>query len=259
MLAAGSFGGHARPWRFVCSARSECLDWLVIVNRRHRRVSRLRRAYNGHGRCKLTPPHPRRATLRLVTPPTLGRVHRRDRLGGLINEDQLAASEPHLRTLHARGADERGDESAGISRERSRRVHPSARDGDGCRRVGAWRVDRRDRPSSAPSLLTRTRHAALRAAPLLGARRMASEVSARDLGLDGFTMPAMCPPLLSTTRTSPPRRPVDLEDDIHGTMCGRARPRRRRVGHPEVLKIGVRIAPTGRLRRRRGSPWPGRV
>jgi hypothetical protein len=94
VLAAGSFEGHARPCRFVCTARSECLDWLVIVNRRHLEasVSRLRRANNGHGRSlKLTPPDPRRATLRLVTPPTLGRVHRRDRLGGLINEDQLTA------------------------------------------------------------------------------------------------------------------------------------------------------------------------
>ena len=48
-------------------------------------------------------------------------------------------------------------------------------------------------------------------APLLGALGgLVSEVSARNLGLDGVTMPAMCPPLLSTKRTSPPRSPLDF-------------------------------------------------
>jgi hypothetical protein len=68
----------------------------VIVNRRQLdRVCcvfvELDNGYRLHRLLELTPPDLRRATVRLVTPPTLGRVHRRDRLGGLINEYHLAA------------------------------------------------------------------------------------------------------------------------------------------------------------------------
>jgi putative transposase len=55
--------------RFVRTARCECLDWLLILNRRQ--LARVLRAfiqhYNGH------------------------RLHRRDRLSGLIDEYSLAA------------------------------------------------------------------------------------------------------------------------------------------------------------------------
>jgi putative transposase len=51
--------------RFVRTIRSECLDWLLILNRRH-----------------LQSPQPREP------PPTatIGEIERRDRLGGLIHE-----------------------------------------------------------------------------------------------------------------------------------------------------------------------------
>jgi putative transposase len=80
--------------RWVRSVRRGCLDWLLILNRRH--LERVLRTYaehyNGH--------RPHRA---LAQCPPLARarpahdhgtpleVHRRDRLGGLLHEYQLAA------------------------------------------------------------------------------------------------------------------------------------------------------------------------
>jgi putative transposase len=80
--------------RWVRSVRRECLDWLLIFNRRH--LERVLRTYlehyNGH--------RPHRA---LAQCPPLARarpapdhgtpleVHRRDRLGGLLHEYRLAA------------------------------------------------------------------------------------------------------------------------------------------------------------------------
>ena len=81
--------------RLVRTVRSECLDWLLIVNRRHlERVLRVfvdhYNSHRPHRSLKLLPPDP---------PPTLGPassprpdyVRRRDRLGGLIHEYSLAA------------------------------------------------------------------------------------------------------------------------------------------------------------------------
>jgi len=82
--------------RFVRTARSECLDWLLILNRRH--LERVLRVfvdhYNGHRphrALNLTPPDPTLPTLRLATPAVPDHVQRRDRLGGLIHEYGFAA------------------------------------------------------------------------------------------------------------------------------------------------------------------------
>ena len=71
---------NAYAERFVRTVRSECLDWLLIVNERH-----LRRVlvdyfehYHGerpHRALGLRPPDPR-------TSPVAGTVQRRDRLAG---------------------------------------------------------------------------------------------------------------------------------------------------------------------------------
>jgi putative transposase len=73
--------------RFVRTIRTECLDWLLILNRRH--LQRVLRVYvdhynvhRPHRALKLQPPQPREP------PPTatIGEIERRDRLGGLIHE-----------------------------------------------------------------------------------------------------------------------------------------------------------------------------
>jgi putative transposase len=81
--------------RFVRTVHSECLDWLLIVNRHH-----LERAlhvfvdhYNSHRPHRsldLAPPDPDALKLHLVRSPAAG-IERRDRLGGLIHEYSLAA------------------------------------------------------------------------------------------------------------------------------------------------------------------------
>jgi putative transposase len=82
--------------RFVRTARSECLDWLLILNRRH--LTRVLRVfvqhYNGHRShraLKLMPPDQERPTRRAPGSTRAGDVTRRDRLGGLIHEYSLAA------------------------------------------------------------------------------------------------------------------------------------------------------------------------
>jgi len=82
--------------RFVRTARSECLDWLLIFNRRHlERVLRVFvQHYNGHRphrALNLLPPDRERPTLRLASSARPSEVARRDRLGGLIHEYSLAA------------------------------------------------------------------------------------------------------------------------------------------------------------------------
>jgi putative transposase len=81
--------------RFVRTVRSECLDWLLILNRRHlERVLRIFvHHYNGHRphrSLNLAPPDPPVRKLRVVRRPTTD-VQRRDRLGGLVHEYSLAA------------------------------------------------------------------------------------------------------------------------------------------------------------------------
>jgi transposase InsO family protein len=79
--------------RFVRTARSECLDWLLVLNREH--LHEVLRVfvdhYNGHRPHRglhLTPPKP-------ASPAAAewsgGRIQRRDRLGGVIHEYSVAA------------------------------------------------------------------------------------------------------------------------------------------------------------------------
>ena len=79
--------------RWVRTARSECLDWLLVLGRRH--LERVLRTYVAH--YNAARPH---RGLDLSTsdsradslPWSRGaRVHRRDVLGGLIHEYELAA------------------------------------------------------------------------------------------------------------------------------------------------------------------------
>jgi putative transposase len=73
--------------RFVRTVRVECLDWLLILNRRH--LDRVLRVYvehyntqRPHRALKLQPPQPQEPP---PTPP-ISEIRRRDRLGGLIHE-----------------------------------------------------------------------------------------------------------------------------------------------------------------------------
>jgi putative transposase len=73
--------------RFVKTVRAECLDWLLIVNRRH--LDRVLRVFVDH--YNIHRPH-RALTLQSPQPreppptPAIGEIRRHDRLGGLIHE-----------------------------------------------------------------------------------------------------------------------------------------------------------------------------
>ena len=79
--------------RFVRTVRSECLDWLLILNRRH--LERVLRVYTDHSNRQ----RPHRA-LALRPPqggaetslPASGEIQRHDRIGGLIHEYYRAAA-----------------------------------------------------------------------------------------------------------------------------------------------------------------------
>jgi putative transposase len=84
---------NAYAERFVRSVRAECLDWLLILGRRH--LERVLRAYTMHYNRErphrglaLQPPH----RVNAADPPTAGKIERRDRLGGLIHEYYRAAA-----------------------------------------------------------------------------------------------------------------------------------------------------------------------
>jgi putative transposase len=81
--------------RFVRTARAECLDWLLIMNRRQlERVLRVfAHHYNQHRphhSLNLTLPAPTAPKLRVMRS-SAADIDRRDRLGGLIHEYSLAA------------------------------------------------------------------------------------------------------------------------------------------------------------------------
>ena len=81
--------------RFVRTVRAECLDWLLIMNRRHLdRVLRVfadhHNTHRPHRSLNLSPPEPSEQTVRAVHPSTAP-IERRVRLGGLIHEYNLAA------------------------------------------------------------------------------------------------------------------------------------------------------------------------
>jgi putative transposase len=79
--------------RFVKTVRAECLDWLLILNRRQ--LERVLRVFvehyntqRPHRALRLQPPQP------AEPPPTaaIGEIQRHDRLGGLIHEYYRAAA-----------------------------------------------------------------------------------------------------------------------------------------------------------------------
>jgi putative transposase len=79
--------------RFVRTVRAECLDWLLILNRRH--LEGALRVYVGHYNherphraLELRPPELDQRRAR----PSAGEIRRRDRLGGLIHEYYRAAA-----------------------------------------------------------------------------------------------------------------------------------------------------------------------
>jgi transposase InsO family protein len=78
--------------RFVRTLRTECLDWILIVGRRH--LEAVLRTYvqhynreRPHRGLALQPPEPR-----TLKSPCDGEVRRRDRLGGLLHEYYRAAA-----------------------------------------------------------------------------------------------------------------------------------------------------------------------
>ena len=84
---------NAYAERFVRTIRAECLDWLLILGRRH--LEHVLRHYTAHynrerphrGLALLTP-EPASTT----DPSTLETIERRDQLGGLIHEYHRAAA-----------------------------------------------------------------------------------------------------------------------------------------------------------------------
>jgi hypothetical protein len=73
------------PWQ--PAVRTECLNWLVILNRRHlERVLRIfvkhYNVHRPHRALQLQPPQPREP----LPTPAIGEIQRHDRLGGLIHE-----------------------------------------------------------------------------------------------------------------------------------------------------------------------------
>ncbi|MGZ4315296.1 MAG: integrase core domain-containing protein [Gaiellaceae bacterium] len=86
---------NATAERFVRTARAECLDWLLIVNRRHlERVLRVSlghyNSHRPHRSLNLKPPDLAAHKLRVLDPSSAF-VERHDRLGGLIHEYRAAA------------------------------------------------------------------------------------------------------------------------------------------------------------------------
>ena len=80
--------------RFVRTARTECLDWVLILSARHldRVLTVFIDRYNGwrpHRSLDLGPPNGRRPSMWTETQPLT--VNRRDRLGGLLHEYERAA------------------------------------------------------------------------------------------------------------------------------------------------------------------------
>ena len=90
----GSPQANAHAERFVRSARTECLDWLLILGQRqldrvlrvyvdHYNTERPHRALGRQPPIAIQPPPP---------PPPQATIQRRDRLGGLLHEYHLAAA-----------------------------------------------------------------------------------------------------------------------------------------------------------------------
>ena len=90
-LMAPRANAHAERW--IGSCRRECLDWMLILNRRH--LDAVLREYclhynheRPHRSRNLRPPAARDDPI----PPVTGRIERSTRLGGLLNEYRLASA-----------------------------------------------------------------------------------------------------------------------------------------------------------------------
>ena len=82
---------NAHAERFVRSARTECLDWLLILGQRP--LDRVLRVYVDHYNTER--PHRalgRQPPIAIQPPPPQATIQRRDRLGGLLHEYHLAAA-----------------------------------------------------------------------------------------------------------------------------------------------------------------------
>jgi len=82
--------------RFVRTVRSECLDWLLILNQQQleRALGVFVEHYNGHRPHRalgLAAPCPTRPAVAPAAKSVEARVLRRDRLGGVVHEYILAA------------------------------------------------------------------------------------------------------------------------------------------------------------------------
>ena len=81
--------------RFVGTIRRECLDWLLIPNRRHlqhvlREFVDHYNSHRPHRALELAAPAPRHPPPTTASPPAAA-IRRQDRLGGLIHEYTIAA------------------------------------------------------------------------------------------------------------------------------------------------------------------------
>jgi putative transposase len=83
---------NAYAERFVRTVRAECLDWLLIIGRRH--LESVLRTYTAHYNAErphralaLAPPEAGNTSARLGN----SKVERHDLLGGLIHEYRTAA------------------------------------------------------------------------------------------------------------------------------------------------------------------------
>jgi putative transposase len=82
--------------RFVRTVRSECLDWLLVLNSQHleRILGTFISHYNGHRphrALQLNPPEPMRLPVATAAAWDATHVQRRDRLGGVAHEYGRAA------------------------------------------------------------------------------------------------------------------------------------------------------------------------
>jgi putative transposase len=110
--------------RFVRTARSECLDWLLILDQRHleRAVATFIDHYNGHRPHRalaLSPPQPRRQLPSPATDKDGVSVRRRDRLGGVSRVLRCGLTQFLHRTGSALGSPTRSVTHDAANRSRS--------------------------------------------------------------------------------------------------------------------------------------------
>ena len=87
---------NAYAERWVGTVRRECLDWILVLGRRHLEAVLHEyvdhyNAHRPHRAPDLRAPDAEPVPLQPAPSPWPGRVRRRDRLGGLIHEYSIAA------------------------------------------------------------------------------------------------------------------------------------------------------------------------